>query len=130
MFVGTAWPRYGVCSRGSFPPYGSASVYRVFGHTQMKPVEHSDTAESAKEISEQLLKNVASIASERAANLFGLHVLAKNIETNSKNFTRFLVVEKQPANKIIEGNKAMTSMQLVDKPGMLWAALEILKNKM
>ncbi len=98
-------------------------------HPWMKPVEHHDTAESAKEISDQQLHRVASIASERAAKLFGLQVLVKNIETNPKNFTRFLVVEKQPGQEQFIGNKAMISMQLADKPGMLWAALDLLKQR-
>jgi prephenate dehydratase len=97
-------------------------------HTWLKPVEHHDTAESAKEISINSLNGVGAIAAERAAAIFRLEVIARNIETHVKNFTRFLVVEKA-GNKTAEGsNKAMISMQLADRPGTLWQALDVLKN--
>lgn len=51
-----------------------------------------DTAGSAKMIAEQGLKNVAAIASELAAKTYGLQVLARRIEDDEGNFTRFLLL--------------------------------------
>ena len=60
----------------------------------LKIIEKNDTAESAKEISQNKLVGYAAIASEMAAETYGLEVLKKNIETNKKNYTRFLVIAR------------------------------------
>lgn len=61
-------------------------------HPNLKIVEHLDTAGSAKEIAEGNLIGHAAICGEYAANLYGLNILEKGIETNKRNFTRFLIV--------------------------------------
>lgn len=61
-------------------------------HPNLKIVEHLDTAGSAKEIAEGNLMGHAAICGEYAANLYGLNILEKGIETNKRNFTRFLIV--------------------------------------
>lgn len=63
----------------------------------IKIVEHEDTALAAKDIAEKGLKHHAAICSTRAAEIYGLNILAKGIETNKHNFTRFLII----ANKWI-----------------------------
>lgn len=55
----------------------------------------SNTALSAKEISENGSKNQAAIASEEAAKLYGLKILAHEINHNKGNTTRFVVVTKK-----------------------------------
>ena len=61
-------------------------------HPQLKIVETSDTAESARDIAAQHLGGHAAVCSEQAAGIYGLEVLERGIETNKHNFTRFLVV--------------------------------------
>lgn len=61
-------------------------------HKNMKMIESFDTAGSAKEIAEKNLVDHAAVCGEYAANLYGLTILEKGIETNKKNFTRFLIV--------------------------------------
>ena len=51
-----------------------------------------DTAGSVKMLKEKGLKNAAAIASERAANIYGMHILAKDIADNPENYTRFFVL--------------------------------------
>lgn len=60
--------------------------------TGVKVVESEDTALSAQNIAENNLHHHAAICSEKAAEDFGLKILARSIETNQHNFTRFLVV--------------------------------------
>lgn len=55
-------------------------------------IEHNDTAGSAREIAERGLRGVAAICGEDAARMYGLEILARAIETNRHNFTRFLVL--------------------------------------
>lgn len=54
-----------------------------------------DTAGSAKMIAEQDLKGCAAIASDLAAEAWDMEVLATNIEDDSVNFTRFLLLARQ-----------------------------------
>lgn len=61
-------------------------------HPNLKMIEKFDTAGSAKEIAEENLMGHAAVCGEYAANLYGLNILEKGIETNKRNFTRFLVV--------------------------------------
>ena len=58
----------------------------------VKIVEHEDTALAAKEISDKKLMGEAAICSAYAAQMYGLQPLATAIETNKRNFTRFLVL--------------------------------------
>lgn len=60
--------------------------------SNVKIVEGEDTALSARKIAEKQLKNHAAICSRYAAELYGLEVLEEGIETNKRNFTRFLLL--------------------------------------
>lgn len=61
---------------------------------KIRLIESEDTALSAKEVADRRLRNVAAIAPEIAADIYGLNILYRGIETNKKNFTRFLVVNE------------------------------------
>lgn len=58
----------------------------------MTVVERDDTAGSAREIAERRIRGAAAICSADAAALYGLDILARSIETNPHNFTRFLML--------------------------------------
>src|SRR6202012_2723872 len=60
-----------------------------------KLVETEDTALSAKNLAQHRNRHAAAIASRRAADLFGLEILAPDIQTMKNNYPRFLIV--QPA---------------------------------
>ncbi len=61
----------------------------------VKVVETEDTALSAKLIAEKQLSGHAAICSKYAANLYGLNILSEGIETNKRNFTRFLLLSNR-----------------------------------
>jgi chorismate mutase/prephenate dehydratase len=63
-----------------------------------------------------------AIASETAAEMYDLHVLAKNIEDDPNNSTRFLVVGRQ---KVGRSGKDKTSLMVAvhNKPGALYSLL-------
>jgi prephenate dehydratase len=85
-------------------------------------IECDDTAGSAKYISENNLQNVAAIASAKAAEIYGLEIIAPGIETYKKNYTRFLVLgNKKDANK--DGNKVSICFSTGHQPGSLAAVL-------
>ncbi len=90
-------------------------------------VEAEDTAGSAKLISEHKLKKIAAIAPAVAAEIYGLEILARSIETFPKNYTRFLVVGNE--DKIIkDGNKVSICFATGHKPGSLATVLVILAH--
>src|ERR1700743_795804 len=61
-----------------------------YPHLQI--VESSDTAACAKRIRDEQLTDTVAIANTLAARLYGLDVLERRIESNKKNFTRFLIL--------------------------------------
>ena len=64
-----------------------------------KVVEKDDTAGSAKWIKENGLADHAAICPAGAAELYGMNILAEGIETNKRNFTRFLIVSNKEVSK-------------------------------
>lgn len=64
-------------------------------HPNMVRIETADTAGSARMIKEQGLRDAAAIASSLAAEIYGMKILAKDIETESKNYTRFLIISRK-----------------------------------
>ena len=61
----------------------------------MEKVATYDTAGSAKMISEGNMTGCGAIASDLAAEAWGMSVVASNIEDDSVNFTRFLLLGRQ-----------------------------------
>ena len=53
-----------------------------------------DTAGSVKLIKEQNLMNAGAIAGERAAEIYNMRILAKDIANTPNNYTRFFVLSK------------------------------------
>ena len=100
-------------------------------HPNLKMIERFDTAGSAKEIAEQHLTGHAAVCGDYAAQLYGLEILESGIETNRRNFTRFLIVanpllasEIGPSEK--EVNKASIVFTLPHTGGALSKVLTIL----
>ena len=63
-------------------------------HPEIKLIEEKDTAEVAKRIKDNGLKGIAAIASKMAADMYGLEVLADDIQTIKNNSTRFFILKK------------------------------------
>lgn len=95
-------------------------------HDYIQLVESKDTALSAQEIAEKCIQGRGAIASESAAQLFGLEIIAPGIETNKRNFTRFLVLKRRhqpPPFELPSPDKASLSFRALHRPGSLSAAL-------
>ena len=95
----------------------------------IKVVEHEDTALAARDIAASQTKGMAAICSERAAEIYGLEILAKGIETNKHNFTRFLVFGEQwVADDVLKDeaiNKASIVFTLPHAEGSLSKVLSV-----
>ena len=96
----------------------------------IKIVEKDDTATSARWIAENRLEGHAAVCGRHAAESFGLEVLAEGIETNKRNFTRFLVItDAWTAEELMKGvavNKASLVFSLPHAVGSLSKILSIL----
>ena len=95
-----------------------------------KLVETEDTALSAKRIHQNRSKHIAAIASKLAAELFSLDVLAPNIHTQKANYTRFLVLKREPEVFDIElANKASVNFTTDHKRGSLAKVLQAIADE-
>ncbi len=99
----------------------------LFGLKGVEIRESDDTAVSAKRVKDFKLKDTAAIANEHAAKKFGLQILEKRIETNKKNFTRFLILKRRGNNKT-ESNKASLCFEVANQVGSLADALTTFKD--
>ena len=83
-----------------------------------------DTAAAARYVRERRQHDAAAIASEQAARAHGLYILKRNIESDHRNFTRFIALSRKP-NKL--HGKAKTSLVIAAKdiPGALFKALAV-----
>ena len=96
-------------------------------YPHIKLVETKDTALSAKEIRDKQWTHIGAIASTLAAELYGLEIIRESIETNKKNFTRFLIL--QPSNTVVpqEGAEKVSMVFSVDhEVGSLYKVLTVL----
>lgn len=88
-------------------------------------VESSDTAACAKRIRDEQLTDTVAIANQLAAKLYGLEILERRIESNKKNFTRFLILSEHNGWDIPNPNKASLSFETNDEVGSLAKVLNI-----
>ena len=94
-----------------------------------KVVEMADTAGSAKIIKENNMLGHAAICSEFAAKLYGMEILARSIETNKRNFTRFLILQDKFMPSLVkreEIDKASINFCVRHLQGSLSKVLSIL----
>lgn len=85
--------------------------------------EKLDTAASSKLIADGKLKNAASIGNLRSAELYGLQAIETGIETNKKNYTRFLILSKH-GNPTKGMNKASVCFEVGHFYGSLARVLD------
>lgn len=85
----------------------------------------ADTAGSAEAISKNKIKSEAAIASSLSAKIYNLKILAPNIENESGNTTRFLMMGKEVFQPNFEKKKYITSFlfKLKSKPAALYQSL-------
>ncbi len=89
---------------------------------QMRPVY--DTAGSIQLIQQEGDRTMGAIASQRAAQMYGMQILAQGLEDDSENYTRFLEIRPQP---IPSPQDAKTSIvfSLQNQPGALFKTLSV-----
>jgi chorismate mutase/prephenate dehydratase len=102
---------------------------------RLNPLPFHDTAAAVRMLKEKKLKDAAAIASENSAMMHGMRILARGIEDNKNNRTRFLLVVRKGEESIVKlpkSKKRKTSLifGLPHVPGSLHSVLgEIAKER-
>lgn len=96
----------------------------------MQKEMYGDTATAAKFVADQKDPLLGAIASKETAAMYGLNIIEENVHDNPFNYTRFLVIAKDP--QTISGtDKCSVIFTVLHLPGSLVMALEVLsKNDM
>jgi prephenate dehydratase len=98
----------------------------IIKKNKFKSLTSADTAGSAKELATNKDKSIAAIASELAAKIYGLKILKKNIEDESGNVTRFLIMGKNVRQPEYEKSKKYITtciFRLKSEPSALYKSL-------
>jgi prephenate dehydratase len=92
---------------------------------KLLPIVAADTAGAARELSELGDKTRAAIATKLAADTYGLKVLAKNIEDEEHNTTRFVILSKKRQDAPSGKDKVITSFvfRVRNVPAALYKAM-------
>lgn len=91
-------------------------------HPDWRQIPAYDTAGSAKMVRGRRRRDEAAIASRRSARIYGLRILAEDLEPGRSNTTRFLVLQKHP-REIARANKTSIAFVAKNVPGSLHACL-------
>ncbi|MFC1917510.1 prephenate dehydratase [Chloroflexota bacterium] len=103
-------------------PQALAQSRNFLRHLNCELIPAYDTAGSVKMIKEMGRPDVAAIASARAAEIYDMKIIAREIEDNPNNYTRFFILAK--ADSPPSGNdKTSIVFSLKDKAGMLYESL-------
>jgi prephenate dehydratase len=92
---------------------------------KLKTINAVDTAGSAREVAQKGDKSVAAIASRFAGEIYGLDLLAENIEDAAHNTTRFLVISKEREEAKPNGRQVKTTFvfRVRNVPAALYKAM-------
>ncbi len=120
-----------LCEANSHPMALMQCEQYLRHHPNLRMVEKFDTAGAAREIAEKGIMGHAAVCGKYAAERYGLEVLAEGIETNKRNFTRFLLLADpllaaEIGPKETEVNKSSIVFTLPHTQGALSKVLTIL----
>jgi prephenate dehydratase len=135
--VGEHYLRVSHCLIG-MPNAAVSEIRRVISHPQalaqceqyLRTLKHArteaeyDTAGSVKIVRATGDPSIAAIASRRAAELYGMRVLAEAIEDNPANFTRFQIITRD-AVEPVEDAKTSIVFVVKNRPGELFRAMSV-----
>ncbi len=120
------------------PGAGLETIEAVHSHVQalgqcrqflrsagLRPMVHADTAGAAEEVARRGDPTQAAIASGLAAEIYGLQVLAANVQDSSDNTTRFLIMAREPVDPDPHAGPVITTFvfRVRSVPAALYKAL-------
>ncbi len=111
-------------------PQGLSQCERFLdGYPQWERVPFYDTAGSVAFIAREGGRECAAIASAEAALTYRMKVLKESIETNSQNYTRFVIIAREELAMVEGPNRASLVFSTANRPGSLYRALKVLAER-
>ncbi|MEW6026121.1 MAG: prephenate dehydratase [Planctomycetota bacterium] len=107
-------------------PQALAQCRGFLSRNNLEPIPFYDTAGAAKMVANTRPKAAAAIASRHCAELYDLEIIKDGIEDDKSNFTRFLVLAKEPAADA--GNKCSIVFSTRHEAGTLFAVLKVFSD--
>ena len=102
-------------------------------HPTVMKVAYEDTAGAAQFVAGKNDASLAAIASREASELYGLTILQEHLEDNPKNWTRFLVIQKEPSSFLMSEQQGIWKSSIVcmldNKPGTLYELLGLFAQR-
>ena len=103
-------------------PHALAQCKGFIKRHSLKTKNYPSTAGAARDLAERRLQGVAAIAPERAAGLYGLEVIERDIQDEDFNQTRFLAIALEDG-PVTGRDKTSVIFALGHRPGSLYQAL-------
>ena len=91
-------------------------------HPAMRQFNYFNTAKAAELVAEKKTGYMAAVAGAQAAEQYGLVILARGINTNQSNYTRFIVISRE-RELVPEADKITLIVSLKHQPGSLYRVL-------
>ena len=104
-------------------PQALAQCRKYIQNRRLESIPMYDTAGSVKFIKETQNATAAAIVSKHAAQIYDMKVVEEDIEDNSNNFTRFLIISKR-YNSSTDDNKISVIFSISHTPGSLYSILQ------
>ena len=104
-------------------PQALAQCRKYIQNRRLESIPMYDTAGSVKFIKETRKASAAAIASKHAAQIYDMKVVEEDIEDNSNNFTRFLIISKRYDSNT-DDNKISVIFSISHTPGSLYSILQ------
>ena len=102
-----------------------AQCLKIIREMKLKAENWHDTAGSALHVADLKDASVAAIASSLAGEIYGLEVLKANVEDESHNMTRFLIMSRDSDDAPNDGGKVITTFvfRVRNVPAALYKAM-------
>lgn len=125
QLLGLPRAQLGDIKSASSHPQALAQCSQYLKQHKIRPVQRIDTALSCQDILQNDDISQAAIASSLAAEIYGLKVLASNIENAANNTTRFLIMSREETTPPDDGSLFITSFIFKTRniPAALYKAL-------
>lgn len=94
----------------------------IAAHRDITEMPCTNTAVAAQQVSQQGDLTCAALAHEECAALYGLHILARNVQNNDNNQTRFILISKTPA-VYPDARRIALMLKTAHTPGSLYRVM-------
>ena len=109
-------------------PQALAQCERTLQRLGLEPVTHYDTAGAARDLASVPQPATAAIASALAADIYGLEILASNLEDQLLNYTRFFVLGRDDPPRH-DPSKTSVIFSTRHVPGALYSVMSVLAER-